>query len=81
MDEVVVCDEHRLALLPALKSYRRTGCFPEAHEVPDRIVDFVRRAAEPGAGGVADLPGGRGPACGERTRPWDTTMVPNHPHA
>ncbi|MFB9586595.1 DUF4158 domain-containing protein [Streptomyces goshikiensis] len=39
-------DEHQLALLVALKSYQRMGCFPKAHDVPDQVVEFVRRAAE-----------------------------------
>ncbi|KAA6223595.1 DUF4158 domain-containing protein [Streptomyces albofaciens JCM 4342] len=37
-------DEHQLALLVALKSYQRMGCFPKAHDVPEQVVEFVRRA-------------------------------------
>ncbi|MFF3543292.1 DUF4158 domain-containing protein [Streptomyces platensis] len=37
------CDEH---LLLMLKSYRRTGCFPALEDVPEMVVDFVRRAVE-----------------------------------
>ncbi|WP_404200012.1 DUF4158 domain-containing protein [Streptomyces tauricus] len=40
------CDEHLLALLLMLKSYRRMGCFPAPEDVPVRVVDFVRRAVE-----------------------------------
>ncbi|MFE4367782.1 DUF4158 domain-containing protein [Streptomyces sp. NPDC056835] len=40
------CDEHLLALLLMLKSYRRMGCFPEMEDVPETVVDFVRRAVE-----------------------------------
>ncbi|MCX4789714.1 DUF4158 domain-containing protein [Streptomyces sp. NBC_01221] len=39
------CDEHLLALL-MLKSYRRMGCFPALEDVPEMVVDFVRRAVE-----------------------------------
>jgi Domain of unknown function (DUF4158) len=39
-------DEHLLALLLMLKSYRRMGCFPALEDVPEMVVDFVRRAAE-----------------------------------
>ncbi|WP_377273683.1 DUF4158 domain-containing protein [Peterkaempfera sp. SMS 1(5)a] len=39
-------DEHWLTLLLALKAYQRMGCFPKAHDVPDQVVEFVRRAAE-----------------------------------
>ncbi|MFJ2776759.1 DUF4158 domain-containing protein [Kitasatospora sp. NPDC087315] len=44
--EATDSDEHQLALLLALKSYQRMGCFPEAHDVPDQMTEFVRRAAE-----------------------------------
>ncbi|HEX2744266.1 MAG TPA: DUF4158 domain-containing protein [Streptosporangiaceae bacterium] len=37
--------EHQLALLLMLKSYQRMGCFPKREEIPDMVVDFVRRAA------------------------------------
>jgi hypothetical protein len=40
------CDEHLLALLLMLKSYRRMGCFPALKDVPEMVVDFVRRAVE-----------------------------------
>ncbi|MER8225322.1 DUF4158 domain-containing protein [Streptomyces sp. NPDC094143] len=40
------CDEHLLALLAMLKSYRRMGCFPALEDVPVMVVDFVRRAVE-----------------------------------
>ncbi|MEU1216379.1 Tn3 family transposase [Streptomyces sp. NPDC005790] len=40
------CDEHLLALLLMLKSYRRMGCFPTLEDVPEMVVDFVRRAVE-----------------------------------
>jgi Domain of unknown function (DUF4158) len=45
-EEVTDSDEHQLALLVALKSYQRMGCFPKAHDVPDQVVEFVRRAVE-----------------------------------
>ncbi|MFF3260925.1 DUF4158 domain-containing protein [Streptomyces sp. NPDC002932] len=45
-EEVTDSDEHQLALLVALKSYQRMGCFPKAYDVPDQVVEFVRRAAE-----------------------------------
>ena len=37
--------EHQLALLLMLKSYQRMGCFPKREEIPEMVVDFVRRAA------------------------------------
>jgi hypothetical protein len=37
--------EHQLALLLMLKSYQRMGCFPKREEIPEIVVDFVRRAA------------------------------------
>jgi hypothetical protein len=40
------CDEHLLALLLMLKSYQRVGCFPKLEDVPEMMVDFVRRAVE-----------------------------------
>jgi hypothetical protein len=44
------CDEHLLALLLMLmlmlKSYRRMGSFPALEDVPEMVVDFVRRAVE-----------------------------------
>ncbi|MFE1790894.1 DUF4158 domain-containing protein [Streptomyces sp. NPDC059525] len=40
------CDEHLLAQLLALKSYQRMGCFPKLDEIPDTVVDFVRRAVD-----------------------------------
>ncbi|MGW3728418.1 DUF4158 domain-containing protein, partial [Streptomyces sp. NPDC000851] len=39
-------DEHLLALLLMLKSYQRMGCFPRLEDVPEKVVDFVRRAGE-----------------------------------
>ncbi|MFF2518906.1 DUF4158 domain-containing protein [Streptomyces sp. NPDC058086] len=39
-------DEHLLALLLMLKSYQRMGCFPRLDDVPEMVVDFVRRAVE-----------------------------------
>jgi hypothetical protein len=39
-------DEHLLALLPMLKSYQRMGCFPAVEDVPEMVVDFVRRQVE-----------------------------------
>jgi hypothetical protein len=39
-------DEHLLALLLMLKSYQRMGCFPAVENVPEMVVDFVRRAVE-----------------------------------
>jgi hypothetical protein len=38
--------EQRLALLLMLKSYQRMGCFPKLAEIPDMVVDFVRRVVE-----------------------------------
>ncbi|CDR01229.1 DUF4158 domain-containing protein [Streptomyces iranensis] len=40
------CDEHLLAQVLVLKSYQRMGCFPKLDEVPNTVVDFVRRAAD-----------------------------------
>jgi hypothetical protein len=40
------CDEHLLALLLMLKSYRRMERFPALEDVPEMVVDFVRRAGE-----------------------------------
>ncbi|MFF4794423.1 DUF4158 domain-containing protein [Streptomyces sp. NPDC001276] len=39
-------DEYLLALLLMLKSYQRMGCFPKVEDVPDMVVDFVRRHVE-----------------------------------
>ena len=39
-------NEHQLALLLILKSYKRMGCFPKREEIPDMVVDFVRRAVD-----------------------------------
>jgi TnpA family transposase len=39
-------NEHQLALLLMLKSYQRMGCFPKREEIPDMVVDFVRRAVD-----------------------------------
>ncbi|MHA5047880.1 Tn3 family transposase [Streptomyces sp. SD15] len=39
-------DEHQLALLLMLKSYQRMGCFPVLEDVPEMVVDFVRRQVE-----------------------------------
>src|SRR5690348_13050031 len=39
-------NEHQLALLLMLKSYQRMGCFPKRVEIPDMVVDFVRRAVD-----------------------------------
>jgi len=44
--EATDSDEHLLALLLMLKSYRRVGCFPALEDVPEMVVDFVRRAVE-----------------------------------
>jgi hypothetical protein len=45
-EEVTDSDERQRALLLALKSYQRMGCFPKAYDVPDQVVEFVRRAVE-----------------------------------
>ncbi|MGV9937540.1 DUF4158 domain-containing protein [Streptomyces olivaceoviridis] len=45
-EEVTDSDEHQLALLVALKSYQRMGCFPKVYDVPAQVVEFVRRAVE-----------------------------------
>jgi hypothetical protein len=67
-EEVTDSDEHQLALLVALKSHQRMGCFPKAHDVPDQVVEFVRRAVE--------LPEGTVPVCGsERTAKSHWSMV------
>ncbi|MFB7552695.1 hypothetical protein [Streptomyces sp. NPDC056154] len=39
-------DGRQLALLPALKSYQRTGRFPKPNESREILVDFVRHAVE-----------------------------------
>ncbi|WPB89368.1 DUF4158 domain-containing protein [Streptomyces malaysiensis] len=44
--EATDCDEHLLALLLMLKSYQHLGCFPRPEDVPEIVVDFVRRAVE-----------------------------------
>jgi len=46
VEEVTDSDEHQLALPVALKSYQRMGCFPKAYDVPEQVVEFVRRAVE-----------------------------------
>ncbi|MFJ7996397.1 DUF4158 domain-containing protein [Streptomyces sp. NPDC096310] len=63
--ESTASDEHQLALLLALKSYQRMGCFPRWEEIPEPVVEFVRRAV--------DLPEGTEPfrasgRTGERMR-------------
>lgn len=45
-EEVMDSDGHQLALLVALKSYQRMGCFPKAYDVPEQVVESVRRAVE-----------------------------------
>jgi hypothetical protein len=45
-EEVTDSDEHQLALLLALKSYQRMGCFPKPHDIPDQVIEFVRRATD-----------------------------------
>ncbi|MFD6278072.1 Tn3 family transposase [Streptomyces sp. NPDC060209] len=44
------CDEHLVALLLMLKSYQRMGCFPAVEDIPEMVVDFVRRQVEPPEG-------------------------------
>ncbi|MFJ9681900.1 DUF4158 domain-containing protein [Streptomyces sp. NPDC101194] len=39
-------DEHLPALLLMLKSYQRVGCFPAWENVPEQVVEFVRRQVE-----------------------------------
>ncbi|MFC8833316.1 Tn3 family transposase [Streptomyces griseoincarnatus] len=60
-------DEHLLAQLLALKSYQRMGCFPKLDEVPETVVDFVRRAV--------DLPEGTLPRVANRTAERQRTAV------
>ncbi|WP_328954010.1 DUF4158 domain-containing protein [Kitasatospora purpeofusca] len=45
-EEAADSNRHQLALLLALKSYQRMGCFPKAYDVPEQVLEFVRRAAE-----------------------------------
>ncbi|MEV6957235.1 Tn3 family transposase [Streptomyces sp. NPDC051183] len=45
-EEVTDSDEHQFALLLALKSYQRMGCFPKQEDVPEQVVEFVRRVME-----------------------------------
>ncbi|WP_189216129.1 MULTISPECIES: DUF4158 domain-containing protein [Streptomyces] len=61
------CDEHLLAQLSALKSYQRMGCFPKLEEIPETVVDFVRRAVE--------LPEGTVPRAANRTAERQRTAV------
>jgi TnpA family transposase len=61
------CDEHFLAQLLALKSYQRMGCFPKLDEIPETVVDFVRRAV--------DLPEGTVPKAANRTAERQRTAV------
>ncbi|MFJ2778644.1 DUF4158 domain-containing protein [Kitasatospora sp. NPDC087315] len=61
------CDEHLLAQLLALKSYQRMGCFPKLDEIPETVVDFVRRAV--------DLPEGTVPKAANRTAERQRTAV------
>ncbi|WP_225077119.1 MULTISPECIES: DUF4158 domain-containing protein [unclassified Streptomyces] len=39
-------EEHLLALLLMLKSYQRMRCFPALEDVPEQVVEFVRRQVE-----------------------------------
>ncbi|MGW0884687.1 hypothetical protein [Streptomyces sp. NPDC002671] len=50
--EATDSDEHQLALLLALKSYQRMGCFPKAYDVLDH-----RPAARDGSSPARDRPG------------------------
>ncbi|MEU8620476.1 DUF4158 domain-containing protein [Streptomyces sp. NPDC048623] len=61
------CDGHLLSLLLALKSYQRMGCFPKMEEIPDPVVEFVRR--------VVDLPDDVVPTAANRTAEWQRTAV------
>ncbi|MFF5143071.1 DUF4158 domain-containing protein [Streptomyces sp. NPDC013157] len=67
IEEVTDSDEHQLALLVALKSYQRMGCFPKAHDVPDQVVEFVRRAVELPESTLSVYASGR---TAERYRSW-----------
>ncbi|MFI6597263.1 DUF4158 domain-containing protein [Nonomuraea sp. NPDC050536] len=66
-EEVTDSDEHQLALLIALKSYQRMGCFPKAYDVPDQVVEFVRRAVELAESTLPVYASGR---TAERYRSW-----------
>ncbi|MFC4518222.1 DUF4158 domain-containing protein [Streptomyces ehimensis] len=60
-EEVTDSDERQLALLVALKSYQRMGCSPKVHDVPEQVVEFVRRSGT-GRGCVS------GAGCGTTAR-------------
>jgi hypothetical protein len=45
-------DDHLLALVVALKCFQRMGRFPKSGEVPDAVVDHVRRCLELGEDAV-----------------------------
>ncbi|MFB7499329.1 DUF4158 domain-containing protein [Streptomyces sp. NPDC056161] len=66
-EEVTDSGEHQLALLVALKSYQRMGCFPKVYDVPDQVVEFVRRAVELPESTLPVYASGR---TAERYRPW-----------
>ncbi|MEV5703555.1 DUF4158 domain-containing protein [Actinoallomurus sp. NPDC052274] len=46
-------DDHLLALVVALKCFQRMGRFPKAGEVPEAVVDHVRRCLERGEDAAA----------------------------
>ena len=45
LSEKTDSDDHLLAMALALKCFQRMGRFPRREEVPDAVVEFVRRAA------------------------------------
>ncbi|MFF9914886.1 hypothetical protein [Streptomyces sp. NPDC013457] len=65
-------DKHLPAQLLALKPYQRMGCFPKLDEMPETVVDFVRR--------TVDLPEGTphrvANRTAERQSPVSTTCRP-----
>lgn len=61
------CDRHLLSLLLALKSCQRMGCFPKLEEIPEPVVEFVRR--------VVGLPDDVVPTAANRTAERQRTAV------
>jgi hypothetical protein len=45
-------EDHQLSLLLLLKSYQRMARFPKWDEIPEMVVDFVRKAVELPEGSV-----------------------------
>ncbi|MEV6701590.1 DUF4158 domain-containing protein [Streptomyces sp. NPDC051453] len=75
-EEVTDSDEHQLGLLVALKSYQRMRCFPKAYDVPEQVVEFVRRAVELAESTLLVYASGRAMANFTPSRPTPDCLTP-----